>query len=78
MLTSDYDAFIANVCCKVKTFAVNRQIFSVQKLKFFSHFSSYTLCLLQKMTNFTPGLIQKSGIYTPCLIQKSIFYTPSL
>ena len=35
MLTSDYDAFIANVCCKVKTFAVNRQIFSAQKLKFF-------------------------------------------
>ena len=75
MLTSDYDAFIANVCCKVKTFAVNRQIFSVQKLKFFW---GDALCLLQKMTNFTPGLIQKSGIYTPGLIQKSDFYTPSL
>ena len=35
MLTSNYDAFIVVVCCKVKTFAVNRQIFSVQKLKFF-------------------------------------------
>ena len=78
MLTSDYDVSIVVVCCKVKTFAVNRQIFSVQKLKFFSHFFSYTLCLLQKMTNFTPGLIQKSGIYTPGLIQKSDFYTPSL
>ena len=35
MLTSDYDVSIVVVCCKVKTFAVNRQIFSVQKLKFF-------------------------------------------
>ncbi len=35
MLTFDYNDFIVVVCCKVKTFAVNRQIFSVQKLKFF-------------------------------------------
>ena len=67
MLTSDYDVSIVVVCCKVKTFAVNRQIFSVQKLKFFSYFSAYTLCLLQKMTNFTPGLIPKSDFYTPSL-----------
>lgn len=49
MLTSDYDAFIANVCCKVKTFAVNCQIFSVQILKFFW---GYLVFVTKKGANF--------------------------
>ena len=49
MLTSDYDASIVVVCCKVKTFAVNRQIFSVQKLKFFW---GYLVFVTKKGANF--------------------------